>query len=647
MNWLFPGFLAGTVLIGLPVVLHLLRRKPRDLVRFPSLRFLGESAQRDTRRNQLLRWLTLLLRCLAIALLCAAFARPFWGKSPAATRRALVIALDNSMSLQARGRWDETRRWSLSQLDELAAGDQAAVLLMEPDPVWLVPMTDDLGRVRTALSSVKPGYDQTRYARPLRMAGDLLAKTAAATKTLAWAADEQRAGWRGTDLAQTLPPGVNFRFMGAMPAPERQAAIIAMHRPTDGKNGLVVTIRQYQPTPDHRALTVSAGERQIAAQSVALHAGDNQVSVPCDWPAKTPGLRVALDPDDLPADDTAWIAAPVDTTNIVFLDAATETDFLAHALRATQKMEGKGCLPEPLPDAPWPAGPAVVLRNEASFHDAALQRLNRFYEAGGAVWIFVDGSAAQRDWLQQHGVQVTARPTPDEPWHLRDWDPAHPALAAFAGQSLLPLLEVDFYRGFNVAGEALAPVANWPDGKMAVAEEDNGAHRLFVTGFPLDRAATDWPAQPSFVPFAHCAVRWLGSFKETRTDWRVGDTITMPEDQGTWRALDSPVPQPERAVSGSVRPEAPGLYEFSGRAGTRIFAVNTPVEESDLSPWPNPNQLAALESVAPPVANQHRPAALPVAWAIAENRQRLWWWLLLAGAGVLMLELTLANRTSR
>jgi hypothetical protein len=47
------------------------------------------------------------------------------------------------------------------------------------------------------------------------------------------------------------------------------------------------------------------------------------------------------------------------------------------------------------------------------------------------------------------------------------------------------------------------------------------------------------------------------------------------------------------------------------------------------------------------VANQHRPAALPVAWAIAENRQRLWWWLLLAGAGVLMLELTLANRTSR
>ena len=48
-----------------------------------------------------------------------------------------------------------------------------------------------------------------------------------------------------------------------------------------------------------------------------------------------------------------------------------------------------------------------MLRDEASFRAPALAQLDRFFDAGGALWIFVDGSAAQIDWLQQHGVRVT------------------------------------------------------------------------------------------------------------------------------------------------------------------------------------------------------------------------------------------------
>ncbi len=646
MNWLFPGFLAGALLIGLPVVLHLVRRKPRDVVRFPSLRFLGESALRDTRRNRLLRWLTLLLRCLAIALLCAAFARPFWGKSPTVTRRALVIALDNSMSEQTRGRWEETQSWSLGQLDELAPGDQAALLLMEPEPVWLVPMTDDLARVRTALATVKPGYEKTRYARPLRVAGDALAKITAGTKILAWAADEQRAGWRGTDLAQKLPPGVSFRFIGTTPAPARQAAITALRQSPAEKDRLEVTIRQFPQTPDRRELTVYAGKTVVVTQSVLLRNGDNKLTVPCAWPAGAAGLRVSLDADDLPADDTAWIAAAATTTNVVLLDAAPKTDFLTHALRATQKLGTVGIQPAPLPGQAWPLDSTVVLRNEASFREPGRQRLDQFHEAGGPVWVFADGSAAQRSWLKQQGVRVTTRAAADEPWHLRDWDAEHPALAAFAGQSLLPLLEVEFYRGFDLAGDLLAPIANWPDGKMAIGELNHDGQRLLIAGFPPDREATDWPAKPSFVPFVHCAVRWLGAFKEVRNDWRVGDTIPLPDLPGTWHALDALTPQKNSTVNGNVRPDVPGLYEFAGAGVKIVFAVNPPAEESDLSPWANPDQLAALESseAAPPTVRTA--TAMPAAWAMAENRQRLWWWLLVIGGAALFAELALANRTS-
>ena len=643
MNWLFPGFLAGATLIGLPVLLHLLRRKPRAVVRFPSLRFLGESALRDTRRNRLLRWLTLLLRCLAIALLCAAFARPFWGASPASNRRALVIALDNSMSQQARGCWDDTQRWALGQLDELKPGDQAALLVMQPEPVWVVPMSDVLARVRTALAAARPGFDKTRYAQPLRLAGDALAKAAAGTKILAWAADEQRAGWRGTDLAQKLPPGVSFHFIGASPAPQRQAAIISLRKANPAKESLEVTIRQFQPASDKRELTVYAGEKLIAKETISLQVGDNKLNIPCVWPTDVVGLRVALDADDLPADDSAWLAATATATNIVQLDAPVETDYLAHALRSTHKLTGAGFEPAALPDSAWPLNSSVILRDEVSFRDTALQRLDQFCNAGGAVWIFVDGSAAQKDWLKQQGIRVAERLPENDPWHLRDWDAEHPALAAFAGQSLLPLLEVEFYRGFNLAGDTLAPIANWPDGRVALAEIESGGRRLLIAGFPPDRAATDWMTRPSFVPFVHCAARWLGSLKDAHDDWRVGDTLPLPDNEGVWRAVDSPTPQKELAVNGSVRPVAPGLYEFSGRGVKKVFAVNTPVEESDLAPWPNPDQLAALESSQAPAANVS-PTLFRSEWVVVENQQRIWWWLLAIGGGALLSEVLLANR---
>jgi hypothetical protein len=647
MNWLFPGFLAGAALIGVPVVLHLLRRKPQRTVRFPSLRFLGESAMRDTRRNQLLRWLTLLLRCAAIVLLCAAFARPFWGRTPSATRRALVIVLDNSMSQQARGRWDATLKWSLAQLDTLTPGDQAALLVMEPDPTWVVPMTDDLARIKTALSSAKPGYDKTRYSRPLRLAGDTLAKTDTATKIIAWAADEQRTGWRGTDFAEKLPPGTEFRFMDIAAAPQRQAAIISVHQAATEKDSLDVVVRQFQPgTPDRRELAVYAGDRALATQSISLRPGDNNVSVNCAWPAGANGLRVSLDPDDLPADDSAWIAATTSATNRVLLDPATDTDALADALRSTQKLPTAGLAPDALPNRAWPADAVVVLRNEASFRAPVLQRLDQFCNAGGTVWIFVDGSASQKEWLKRHGVSIAPRPTTEDSCHLRDWDAEHPAVAAFAGQSLLPLLEVQFHGGFNLSGESLASIANWPDGKMAIAELDNGGSRLLLAGFPLTREATDWPAQPSFVPFVHCAACWLGAFKNMRTDWRVGDSIPLADGAGIWRALDAPVPQKDLAVNGTVRPAIPGLYEYAANGTKQIFAVNTPVEESDLSPWPSSDQLAGLESPSPAAASR-RIAAAPAAVAASENRQRLWWWLLAAGGGALLCELALANRTAR
>jgi hypothetical protein len=645
MNWLFPGFLAGASLIALPVVLHFLRRRQNVVVRFPSLRFLGETALRDTRRHQLLRWLTLLLRCLAIALIVGAFARPFWQAAAASHRQLMVVAVDNSMSMQATGRWENLQAWALKQLDELNPGDQAAVLVMNPAPVWLVPLTDDLNRVRSILKDARPGYEKTRYAGALQMAGETLSLQPGATKTLVWMADEQRTGWRGVDFEQTLPAGVKIRFADSMPEPGRQAAITSLQWSLD-KPGLVANVRLFTPLQDQRRITVSAGKKILAEQTVSLHTGDNQIVLPFSPPENADGFRVAMDADDLPADDVAWTIPPKPAADAVLLDAVPGTDFLAHALHATEKLGAAALKAGPLPGKNWPANSVVILRGDAAFNPPQLESLDRFFDGGGALWIFADGSAAQLGWLEKHGIAATVRKTSEAAWHLQDWDPEHPGLAAFAGQSLLPLLSVEFHHGFDLTGGQIAPVADWPDGKIALAEWSDSGHRLLLAGFPLSRAATDWPTQPSFVPFVHQAARWLGSFTDSHDDWRVGDTIPLPVATGTWRALDGPATETERIVGSSIRSDAPGLYEFTGGGLRQVFAVNTPSEESDLSPWPKPEQFASLESKNLPKSSERSAAAPLLSSEAAENQQRLWWWIL-AGCGLVILaELALANRTA-
>ena len=66
----------GSLLMGVPLLLHLMmRRKPRHQV-FPAMRFLQQRQVANQRRMRLRHWLLLALRIVVIGLLAALFARP-------------------------------------------------------------------------------------------------------------------------------------------------------------------------------------------------------------------------------------------------------------------------------------------------------------------------------------------------------------------------------------------------------------------------------------------------------------------------------------------------------------------------------------------------------------------------------------------
>jgi len=648
MPLLFPMFLLAGAAVALPVFLHLLRRNPREPRGFPTLRFLKSVSVRETKRHRLRRWLVMALRCLVLLLLAAAFARPYLPRFTTDKGRIVVIAIDNSMSMRVAGRWDKLREWAIEQAGKGDPGDRIGLLMMNPQPAWLKNPNTDWDGTLLALREMKPGFTSTRYAPPLALAADMLSRMPAKKKELIWMADQQREGWQGADFSKKLPDGVSVKFPDPQPAPGHQAAInTAEWDTTPGSRGVIVSIRSYSVSPDTRKLALLSGSRTIASRTIQLTPGTvSRFSLPAKEEDESSALpmRVEMDPDDLPADDVAYLVRGESHKLAVMLDempaGKEKTDYPEIALEASLRHPTEPISVGPLPQNDWPVTSVAVLRNPDSFRNPALRNLDQFLNRGGKAMIFLDGSATQSDWLRGKHVEIAGRYSAES---LRDWAEEHPLIAPFAKRSLLPLLDLKFSKCWSMNGNALIPLASWSDNSPGIAEMRVEAGKVLLFGFEPGRESTTWPLRPSFVPFLHQAVVTLGQTAGPAKTWKVGESIPL-DGEGTWKAVDVPTPSPDLKVNGSVKPMAPGIYEFLNGSKKELFAVNITPEESDLQPWTDGHPW--LEMVSPQTKTGETDVRKPLPPEESERQSPLWWWLLAAAILALLAEMTLANRTS-
>src|SRR5579884_95294 len=136
MSFIHPLLLGGLLLVGIPVLIHLImQQKPKRLL-FPAFRFLAQKHRTNQRKLRLRHLLLLALRIALIAGLCLALARPrlFSQRLSISSDSPVAVALvfDTSLSMEyrqaERSRLDDAKRRANELLDELPEGSRVAVL---------------------------------------------------------------------------------------------------------------------------------------------------------------------------------------------------------------------------------------------------------------------------------------------------------------------------------------------------------------------------------------------------------------------------------------------------------------------------------------------------------------------------------------
>src|SRR5687768_17577083 len=107
MTLLTPALaIAGLCAIAIPILIHLLMRQRRRPIVFAGMRFLIEAFRKHKRRLQLEQLLLLAVRCLTLALLGLALARPLLtGTSiiESGGGRTVTFVIDNGLASAALG----------------------------------------------------------------------------------------------------------------------------------------------------------------------------------------------------------------------------------------------------------------------------------------------------------------------------------------------------------------------------------------------------------------------------------------------------------------------------------------------------------------------------------------------------------------
>lgn len=686
MTLLAPWFLAGLAALAVPVAVHLINRRRKTVVAFPSLMFLQRVPYKSVRRQQLRHLMLFALRCLVLALLAAAFARPFLKRGATAAAvggaRERIVLLDRSYSMSYGARWDSAQRAARRAIADIGGNDRATIVLFGNEATAVTEPTANRAALERAIASAQPGDEATRYGPALSLAGGILEGSNLPRHEVVLISDFQRNGWLRRDDVR-LPTGTVMRTVDVASGDAIDLAVshVIADRARDAQRQTVTIAARLTNTGNEpravdatleiggrlagtrRATVPARGTVQVRFGAVAIPSGATRgvVRIPRDGLAANNAFYFTVARDD--AVSVLIVESPLARAHQSFfieraLGVGDEPSFHVDVRRAN------------LLTTADLAGRAFVVLNEVAPPTGAIgARLRSFVEAGGGLFVVAGDVRGERwptEWQGVLPVRVgaTIDRSGDGGGSVATVDYSHPAFEQFAAPRSgdFSTARVFRYRLFTPANSAKI-IARFDDGAPAAVEQVVGQGHVIAWASTLDAYWTDLPMQPVFLPFVHELARHLARYRDARGAFVVGEPLDLSRHgeltamfaangAATEFVLQSPSGKrtllPANGAQRVTDLREAGLYELRtpgiAVGSGRPVAVNVDLAESDLSRF-DPLELVAAVTAPRTTGSTSGGGSLSVP-EDEERRQAIWWYLLMAALLVAGAESVVSNRLS-
>ena len=693
MGLLAPLFLLGLAGLVVPIVVHLTERQRRQVVDFPSLMFLRQIPFRSSRRKKIHHWALLAIRALALALLVAAFSRPFFendvvGIGSTGGPREVVVVLDRSYSMGYGDRWERAKTQAREVFEGLGPQDRASLVLMSRGAEAVLRATSDRDRLLAALDTASVSADGTLYGPALKLAQTILDESEPQyQREVVIISDFQRNGWKG-DEGVTFPPGtlVSPVLISDETTPNATVASVTLRRDFfSGQERMTAearVVRRGGEAPVDLSIVLEIDGQEVQTQTVHLESTGSAVVTFEAFTLSDVYTRgsIRIDPDALPQDDEFhFVLSPGRAMRTIVLEGANPQQDASFYIETAHISEEGSFEVEVRRSTSLSAADLastdVVILNDIPFpQGAAGDRLRRFVEEGGGLLLVLGERSAWQTGLEEilPGRFGPARNHSRGAARLGRLDRSHPVFEAFAGPRSGDFSRARFFRSRDLE---LVPegrgLAWFDDGSVALAERRLGEGTVLVWTSTMDRYWNDLAVQPVFLPFIHGLMRHLSGYRERVPWFTVGQVLDLADPAGLVFVADRETELPPDVDLVALTPGG-GSVALPATAGPRFLeleeqgfylarppgtnperpfavAVNVDVAESELEAM-DPEELAA--AVAPRetgvvIGAGGETLSVEMQERNQERRQSLWRLLMVAALVLLLIETAISNWISR
>jgi hypothetical protein len=583
MTFVNISLLAGTALIALPIILHLVMRRRPTLLEFPALRFIQKRHDTNQKKLQLRHLILLLLRAGAIALLALALARPSIklagaiGNQEAPVAAALVFDAAPHMEYRQgnQTRLEAARDlglWLIAQLPE-----QSEMAVMDTRLGTTAAFQVDRGAARERIARLETVANSQSLPIALDGAVELLRQSHLERKELYIFTDLARGAWpeqqairfrqrleKLADLGvyvidvgvlQPIDYGLgDVRLSGDVLSSHSTLAVQTSLSSIGGAEPRVVELlmRDADGKPQKRSeqsCNPSPGE----LQPIEFHLGGLE-------PGTHQGFLRIVGQDGLAADDSryftvtvkpAWrllVAAPKPAESYaLFLTEALAPDL--YRKRGQARFDCDICNLDELAKRPLDAYTAVCLLDPTSreMEPAVWKKLTDYAADGHGVAIFLGRNAVPIDAFNTPEAQellpgklLRQARRPDGDLHLAPGSYQHPILAAFrdqAGSIPWDAFPVFRYWEFDEPQAGASMILPFNDGKPAIVEKPVGRGRSITMTTPVsDRPNQNpWNLLPvgeawPFLILVNQMANYLVGGSDLQLNYLAGQTAVLPLD---------------------------------------------------------------------------------------------------------------------